>query len=111
MDYPNRRRVKIWGTAKFIEDDSELFMKVVDTTYEARPERILLFHVKSWSPNCTQHIQQRFTHEEMAPRIKKLEGRIAKLEEINASLVKQLGQSNPTPADREMPVRVEAPGA
>ncbi len=107
MDYPNRRRVKIWGTAKFIEDDAELFTKVVDTTYEARPERVLLFHVKAWSPNCTQHIQQRFTEEEMAPGINQLEERIAELEKINSSLVKQLAQSNPKLAGRELPVLVE----
>ncbi len=110
MDYPNRLRIKIWGTAKFIEDDPELFARVVDTTYEARPERVLLLHVEAWSPNCTQHIQQRFTDEEMAPTIKKLEERIAELEEINASLVKQLAQSNPKPIDRELPVLTEAPG-
>ena len=109
MDYPNRSRVKIWGTAKFIEDDPELFTKVVDTTYEGRPERVLLFHVKAWSPNCTQHIQQRFTHEEMAPAIKKLEERIAELEEINASLVKQLGEINPKPVGRELPDPAETP--
>ena len=110
MDYPNRLRVKIWGTAEFVEDDPELLTKVVDTTYEARPERILLFHVKAWSPNCTQHIRQRFTHEEIAPTIKKLEERIAELEEINASLVKQLGQSNAEPVGRELLDLVEAPG-
>jgi len=110
MDYPNRRRVKIWGTAEFFEDAPELFTKVVDMTYEARPERILLFHVKAWSPNCTQHIQQRFTVDEMAPRINQLEERIAELEEINTSLIKQLGRSNSEPVGRELPVLVEAPG-
>jgi hypothetical protein len=110
MDYPNRLRIKIWGTAEFVENDPELLVEVVDTSYEARPERVLVFHVKVWSPNCTQHIQQRFTDEELAPRIQKLEGRIAELEEINASLVKQLGQINPKPTDREMPVLAEAPG-
>lgn len=110
MDYPNRLRIKIWGTAEFVENDPELLVEVVDTSYEARPERVLVFHVKVWSPNCTQHIQQRFTDEELAPRIQKLEGRIAELEEINASLIKQLGQSNSEPTDREMPVLAEAPG-
>ena len=110
MDYPNRLRVKIWGTAEFIEDAPELFAKVVDTTYEARPERVLLFHIGAWSPNCTQHIQQRFTDEEMAPRIKNLEERIAELEEINASLIKQLGQSNSEPVGRELPLLAEASG-
>jgi hypothetical protein len=78
--------------------------------YEARPERVLIFHVGAWSPNCTQHIQQRFTDEEMAPTIRKLEGRIAELKKINASLVKQLGQRNSRAVVRELPVRVEAPG-
>jgi len=110
MDYPNRLRVKIWGTAEFIEDAPELFAKVVDTTYEARPERVLLFHIGAWSPNCTQHIQQRFTNEEMAPTIKKLEERIAELEEINASLVKRLGQRNPKAAVRELLIQDPAPG-
>ncbi len=49
------------------------------------------FHVKAWSPNCPQHIKQRFTVEEMAPKIKKLQQCIADLEETNASLRKQLG--------------------
>jgi len=110
MDYPNRLRVKIWGTAEFIEDDPELLTKVVDPAYEARPERVLLFHIGAWSPNCTQHIQQRFTDEEMAPRIKNLEERIAELEEINASLIKQLAQSNSEPVGRELPLLAEASG-
>ena len=57
MDYPNRHRIKIWGTAEFIEDDPDLLRKVVDPGYKARPERVLRFHVKAWSPNCTQHIK------------------------------------------------------
>jgi len=111
MDYPNRLRIKIWGTAEFVENDPELLAKVVDTSYEARPERVLLFHVQAWGPNCTQHIQQRFTIEEMAPRINQLEERIAKLEEVNSSLVKQLGQRNPKAVVRSLPLRDQAPGA
>jgi len=110
MDYPNRLRIKIWGTAEFVENDPELLAKVVDTSYEARPERVLIFHVGAWSPNCTQHIQQRFTHKEMASRIKKLEERIAELEEINTSLIKQLGRSNSEPVGRELQVQAEASG-
>ncbi len=86
MDYPNRHRVKIWGTAEFIEDDPELLRRVVDPNDKAQLERVLLFHVKAWSPNCTQYIKQRFTVEEMAPAIQELERRIAELEATNASL-------------------------
>ncbi len=100
MDYPNRHRIKIWGTAEFIEDDPELLRRVVDAGYKARPERVLCFQVQAWSPNCPQHIKQRFTVDEMAPKIKKLQQCIADLEKTNASLRRQLGE-----AARELAVR------
>ncbi len=93
MDYPNRRRIKIWGTAEFVEDDSELLQKLIDAHYQARPERVLCFKVKAWSPNCPQHIKQRFTVDEMAPKIKKLQQCITDLEKTNASLRKRLGEA------------------
>ena len=64
MDYPNRRRVKIWGRAEFVEDDPELLERVMDDDYDARPERTLVFHVEAWDVNCPQHITPRFTVEE-----------------------------------------------
>ena len=93
MDYPNRRRIKIWGTAEFVEDDPQLLQKLVETDYQARPERVLRFNVKAWSPNCPQHIKQRFTVEEMAPKIEKLQQCIADLGKTNASLTQQLGEA------------------
>ena len=101
MDYPNRHRVKIWGTAEFIEDDPALLQRIVDADYKARPERVLLFHVKAWSPNCPQHIKQRFTVEEMAPKVHKLQRCIAQLEEMNAALRKKLGEAAPEDLERE----------
>ena len=93
MDYPNRRRIKIWGTAEFVEETAELLQKLIDADYKARPERVLCFNVKAWSPNCPQHIKQRFTVDEMAPKIKKLQQCIADLEQANTSLRKQLGEA------------------
>ena len=101
MDYPNRRRVKIWGSAEFFEDDPELLQSLVDIDYRSRPERVLRFHVKAWSPNCPQHITQRFTVDEMAPKIKKLERCIIDLEETNASLRRKLGKAARELASRE----------
>ena len=98
MDYPNRHRVKIWGTAEFIEDDPELLQRVVHPDYKARPERVLCFHVKAWSPNCPQHIKQRFTAEEMVPRVQRLQECIAELEETIVFLRNQLGEAAPEPA-------------
>ncbi len=101
MDYPNSHRIKIWGTAEFIEDDPALLQRIVDADYKARPERVLLFHVKAWSPNCPQHIKQRFTAEEMVPRVQKLQQCIAEMEETIVSLRRQLGEAAPEPAVSE----------
>jgi len=65
MDYPNRHRIKIWGTAEFIEDDPDLLQRVSDPDYKARLQRVMLFHLKAWDVNCNQHIQQRYTLEEL----------------------------------------------
>lgn len=64
MDYPNRRRVKIWGRARFVEDDPDLLERVRDPEYPAVPERALVFEVEAWDRNCPQHIRRRYTVEE-----------------------------------------------
>ncbi len=66
MDYPNRRRIKIWGRAEFVEDAPTLLERLVEPAYGARVERALLFHVEAWDANCPQHITPRFTEEEIA---------------------------------------------
>ena len=71
MDYPRQHRIKIWGTAEFIENDPALLDRVIDRDYPARPQRVFVFHLKAWDVNCTQHIQQRFTVEEMQPIIQR----------------------------------------
>ena len=98
MDYPNRHRIKIWGTARFVEDDEELLERVVDPDYPARPERVLCFDVKAWSPNCAQHIKRRYTAEEMVPKVRELQQCIVQLEETIASLRSRLGETAPEPA-------------
>lgn len=65
MDYPNRTRVKLWGTARVVEDDSELLEQLVDPAYEARPERAIVFTVKALDVNCPQHITPRYTVDEL----------------------------------------------
>ncbi len=86
MDYPNRRRIKIWGRARYVEDDSDLLARLVDETYEAKPERAILFTIEAWDVNCPQHITQRFSFGEMAPTVDALKSRIAELEAEVAAL-------------------------
>ena len=97
MDYPHRHRIKIWGTAEFVEDDVELLQHVTDPGYTATPERVLRFHIKAWSPNCNLHITQRFTIEEMAPYIEKYRQCVTELEAINMSLRNQLVEAGLQP--------------
>lgn len=77
MDYPNRRRIKIWGTAEVISNDQKLLESLSDPSYQARTERAIVFTVNAWDTNCPQHIKQRFTQEEIqditAPLHKKIE--------------------------------------
>jgi len=87
MDYPNRRRIKIWGRAEFVENDAELMQRLSDPAYRARPERALVFHVEAWDVNCPQHIKPRFTEEQIEP----LQDRIAELEAEVAALRKRVG--------------------
>ena len=69
MDYPNRRRIKLWGRAKVIEDDPQLLDRLRDPTYGGKPERVFLFWVEAWDINCPQHITQRYTAEQVAEGI------------------------------------------
>jgi predicted pyridoxine 5'-phosphate oxidase superfamily flavin-nucleotide-binding protein len=80
MDYPNRRRIKIWGHAEVVEDDEALLAKLTDSDYKATPERAFLFHVEAWDVNCRQHITRRFTEEDVGPRMRELRERVAELE-------------------------------
>ena len=86
MDYPNQARIKIWGTASVVEDDSELLKTLHDSTYRGKPERVILFTVDAWDVNCPQHIQPRFTGDEVNVTLKALHDRIAELELENETL-------------------------
>lgn len=81
MDWPHQTRVKIWGKAEVVEGDSNLLDRVTDPDYGARIERAIVFHVEAWDVNCRQHIEKRFTEEELAPRIEDLRQRIRELEQ------------------------------
>ena len=80
MDYANRRRIKIWGRARVIEDDAPLLARLSNPLYRGKTERAIEFRIEAWDVNCRQHITRRFTEEEMDPEIQRLRGRITELE-------------------------------
>lgn len=80
MDYANSRRVKVWGTAKVVEDDAELLEQLHDADYPAAAERAIVFMIEAWDVNCPQHVHKRFSHQQIAPVIAGLQSRIAELQ-------------------------------
>ena len=80
MDYANGQRIKLWGTARVVEDDPALLARLRDPVYPGKAERAILFSVEAWDANCQQHIHQRFSQRQIAPVIEKLQERIRELE-------------------------------
>jgi predicted pyridoxine 5'-phosphate oxidase superfamily flavin-nucleotide-binding protein len=85
IDYAHRRRIKIWGRAKVIEDDPELIARLMPKGYKARPEQAILFEVAAWDSNCPQHIPQKFDAADVAAAITTRDIRIAELEALLAA--------------------------
>lgn len=86
MDYANRSRVKIWGTAAVVEDDPALLAKLTLPDYDARVERAFVIRVTAWDANCPQHIPQRFEAAEVEEALALRDRRIAELEAQLAAL-------------------------
>jgi len=80
MDYPNRRRIKIWGRARVVDDDADLLARLTDADYDGVPEQAVVFEITAWDVNCPQHITPRFTEEEVAEFVAPLQQRIKELE-------------------------------
>jgi predicted pyridoxine 5'-phosphate oxidase superfamily flavin-nucleotide-binding protein len=80
MDYAHRRRVKIWGEARVVDDDPALVKSLMPQGYRARPEQVIVFKVSAWDTNCAQHIPQKFDAADVAAALAAREARIAELE-------------------------------
>ena len=92
LDHASRRRIKIWGHARVVEDDPALIERLFDQGYRARPQRAILFTIEAWDVNCQAHITARFTEAEIAEATGLLRQRLATLEAENARLRAALGQ-------------------
>lgn len=92
MDYPNRRRLKILGTARIVEldDDVALVTALMTPEYSATPERAFVIDVVGFDWNCPQHITPRFTEAEIAQAVLPLNAELnqlrAEVEALRAQL-------------------------
>jgi uncharacterized protein len=84
MDYAHRRRLKIWGRAKIVEQDRELLSKLIVPDYPAEVERGIIVTIEAMSWNCPQHIPIKYSEAEVTAittpllaKIKELENKLA----------------------------------
>lgn len=89
MDYAHRRRLKIWGRAKVIDNDPQLLNQLAYPNYQAELGRVFIIKVEAFDWNCPQHIAIRYSEEEFAQIKAPLEAHIQELE-------KQLAQLSPS---------------
>jgi len=92
MDYAHRRRVKIWGRARVVENDPELIARLMPQGYSARPEQAILFTIVAWDVNCPQHIPQKVDAADVTAVVERLRRRIGELEAENARLREPVGR-------------------
>ncbi len=86
MDYEHRQRVKIWGTAKVVEGDTELMAKLMPMNYSAKAEQAIVFTVVAWDANCPQHIPVRLDAAAVKVVLDRKDQRIQELESQLATL-------------------------
>jgi uncharacterized protein len=80
IDYTHRRRVKLWGEARVVENDDGLVERLMPEDYKARAEQVILFAVSAWDINCPQHIPRRFEADEVTALLSERDSKILALE-------------------------------
>ena len=60
VDYPNRKRLKIYGRVEFVAAD-EVTAQLQVPDYRARIDQGVLISVEGYDWNCPQHITQRYS--------------------------------------------------
>jgi len=86
MDYAQRRRVKLWGRARVVEDDPALLARLAGPEPRGTPEQAIVFELEAWDINCPQHIPRKLDAAGVKTTVAALEARIAELERENAEL-------------------------
>lgn len=95
MDYPNQRRLKVWGRVKLVEaaTDLDLVARVQVEGYRGRVERVVVINVEAFDWNCPAHIPQRLTVEEFEQFVAPLRAQLAHLAEENRELKAFFGKT------------------
>lgn len=94
MDYPRRRRLKLWGRARIVHESAqpEIIAALEDPAYRARIERAIVITIEAFDWNCPQHITPRFSEDEIRAYAEPI---IAENENLKAQL-QMLLKNQPT---------------
>lgn len=67
MDYAQQRRLKIWGHARLIDENTEpaLIAQLATPNYRARIERGIIIHIDAFDWNCPKYITPRYSKEQV----------------------------------------------
>tara|TARA_R110000751_G_scaffold234229_9_gene335821 strand:- start:126624 stop:127247 length:624 start_codon:yes stop_codon:yes gene_type:complete len=93
VDYPNRRRLKIWGRARIVEPQDILTQKLRDPAYRGLVERAVVITIEALDWNCPAHIPQRLTLQEMQPHLDALHNEVERLKAENRQLRASIGSN------------------
>jgi predicted pyridoxine 5'-phosphate oxidase superfamily flavin-nucleotide-binding protein len=95
MDYPNRRRLKIYAQIEIrdLGNDAALAAALAMPEYKAKIERAIVLHLEGFNWNCPQHITQRFSEAELDSALEPVRRHVAQLEAENKELREKLAKS------------------
>ena len=87
MDYPNRKRLKIWARAKIVyeEEDAKLIARLALPAYPAKVEQGIIMTIEALDWNCPQHITPRYSKADVEQLIAPLQAEILALKTQLAS--------------------------
>jgi predicted pyridoxine 5'-phosphate oxidase superfamily flavin-nucleotide-binding protein len=99
MDYPHRRRLKIYARieARDLPLEPALAEQLALPGYRGIIERALVLRLEAFDWNCPQHITPRFTEAEIGAASAPLTARLAALETENAALRAALAKGDAQP--------------
>lgn len=86
VDYPNQRRLKIWGEAQRIDPADAPKLAMVLHGDKGAVDQIVKISVLAVDWNCPRHIPRRFTLTELEPELSAMRRKIADLTTENAAL-------------------------
>lgn len=94
LDYPNQRRLKVWGEAHLTDPAADPDLAQRLHSGKSAVDQIVKITVLAVDWNCPRHIPRRYTLEELEPELSSLHAQIATLTAENAALKNTTKQLN-----------------